>query len=169
MKHWQPEFTRRFRRHEDEMKWLYCELYGNDMGAFDYFSGMLYRSWSERPEELKEIDASGTARQVEPQRGTRDVFCLNEFPVGVGQTVARHPGSVHQLEDDDTQRGVGIQPHVAFVKHSRRVHPVIHRIASCFHDDDPPPDPVSRGVVVVFKEILGMDATCQDKDPAHCK
>ena len=61
---WKDEFSRRFHRHEDELKWLYCELYGNDMGAFDYFSGMLYRSWSERPEELKEIDR---AREAFPE------------------------------------------------------------------------------------------------------
>ena len=27
--HWMPEFAARFRRHEDELKWLYCELYHN--------------------------------------------------------------------------------------------------------------------------------------------
>ena len=26
-KHWKPEFANRFRRHADELKWLYYELY----------------------------------------------------------------------------------------------------------------------------------------------
>ena len=54
--HWQPEFSSRFRRHEDELKWLYCELYHNDQKAYDYFVSMLYRLWEERPEKLKMMD-----------------------------------------------------------------------------------------------------------------
>ena len=53
---WKKEYRKRFERHEDELKWLYCELYHNDMGAYEYFTDMLYRSWSERPESLKKID-----------------------------------------------------------------------------------------------------------------
>ena len=55
-KHWQIEFASRFRRHEDELKWLYCELYHNDMKAYDGFIDMLYRCWEERPEPLKMMD-----------------------------------------------------------------------------------------------------------------
>ena len=54
--HWKPEFMSRFRRHEDELKWLYCELYHNDRKAYDYFTDMLYRAWEERPESLKMMD-----------------------------------------------------------------------------------------------------------------
>ena len=61
---WEDEFARRFSRHEDELKWLYCELYGNDLCAYDYFAGMLYRSWSGRPEELRKIDR---AREAFPE------------------------------------------------------------------------------------------------------
>ena len=61
--HWMPEFAARFRRHEDELKWLYCELYHNDMRAYDYFIDMLYRTWEERPESLKMMDR---AREVYP-------------------------------------------------------------------------------------------------------
>ena len=50
------EYAIRFRKHADELKWLYCELYRNDMKAFDYFTEMLYRLWSERPEKLKRMD-----------------------------------------------------------------------------------------------------------------
>ena len=55
-KHWKAEFASRFRRHEDELKWLYCELYHNDEKAYDYFTDMLYRTWEERPESLKMMD-----------------------------------------------------------------------------------------------------------------
>ena len=49
--HWKSEFASRFRRHEDELKWLYCELYHSDMRAYDYFTDMLYRAWEEAGEE----------------------------------------------------------------------------------------------------------------------
>ena len=55
---WKQEFAVRFRRHEDELKWLYCELYHNDMQAYNYFVSMLYRCWEERPEDLKRMDRS---------------------------------------------------------------------------------------------------------------
>ncbi len=54
--HWQAEFANRFRRHENELKWLYCELYHNDLKAYDYFTDMLYRCWEERPASLKLMD-----------------------------------------------------------------------------------------------------------------
>ena len=54
--HWKTEFASRFRRHESELKWLYCELYHNDLKAYDSFTDMLYRCWEERPESLKAID-----------------------------------------------------------------------------------------------------------------
>ena len=53
---WDREFRSRFCRHEDELKWLYCELYHNDMQAYEYFVGMLYRAWQQRPESLKATD-----------------------------------------------------------------------------------------------------------------
>jgi len=54
--HWKPEFADRFRRHEDELRWLYYELYHSDEQAYDYFTDMLYRLWEARPESLKTID-----------------------------------------------------------------------------------------------------------------
>ena len=53
---WAAEFSQRFERHRDELKWLYSELYHNDMQAYDYFLRMLYRSWQARPESLKALD-----------------------------------------------------------------------------------------------------------------
>ena len=53
---WSSEFARRFARHSDELKWLYCELYHSDMQAYDYFVSMLYRAYESRPEALKRID-----------------------------------------------------------------------------------------------------------------
>ena len=54
--YWKPEFASRFRRHENELKWLYCELYHNDQKAYAYFTDMLYRAWEQRPESLKMMD-----------------------------------------------------------------------------------------------------------------
>jgi len=61
---WAKEFSARFSRHEDELKWLYCELYHGDTQAYDYFTGMLYRSWQERPASLKAIDRQ---REAHPE------------------------------------------------------------------------------------------------------
>ena len=55
-KHWEAEFAARFSRHEDELKWLYCELYHSNMKAYDAFCGMLYAAWEQRPEKLKKMD-----------------------------------------------------------------------------------------------------------------
>ena len=58
---WNPEFAERFSRFGDELKWLYCELYHNDMQAYTYFTGMLYRAWEARSEALKQIDRAREA------------------------------------------------------------------------------------------------------------
>ena len=54
--HWTQEFTKRYILREDELKWLYCELYHNDMQAYRYFVDMLYRAYEARPEFLKNMD-----------------------------------------------------------------------------------------------------------------
>ncbi|MCR4882692.1 MAG: amylosucrase [Clostridiales bacterium] len=53
---WKREFSVRFCKRENELKWLFCELYHNDLQAYDYFVSMLYRNWEERPESLRTID-----------------------------------------------------------------------------------------------------------------
>lgn len=40
----------------DELKWLYCELYQEDMAAFGYFVDMLRRSYAQRKSELRALD-----------------------------------------------------------------------------------------------------------------
>ncbi len=60
---WEEEFSNRLRKHEEELRYLYCELYHNDVQAYDYFISMLYRLWTDRPESLKKIDR---AREAEP-------------------------------------------------------------------------------------------------------
>ena len=56
-------FDQRLGKYYDELKWLYCELYSGDMAAFDYFLGMLRRSWEERKEDLRAQDAR---READP-------------------------------------------------------------------------------------------------------
>ncbi|MBO4887676.1 MAG: amylosucrase [Firmicutes bacterium] len=50
------EFLDRYLRHEEELRWLYLELYQADEKAYDYFVSMLYRMWEGRGEALKKID-----------------------------------------------------------------------------------------------------------------
>ena len=56
MEYRDPEFSDRFRRHEDELKWLYYELYHSDEKAYAGFTEMLYRCREERPESLRAAD-----------------------------------------------------------------------------------------------------------------
>ena len=53
---WEEEYGVRFRKHADELRLLYCQLYHNDLRAYDYFTEMLYRTWLQRPEKLKKMD-----------------------------------------------------------------------------------------------------------------
>ena len=50
------EYTKRFEERYDELKWLYCELYNNNMGAFDWLCDSLYGYYQERNTELKKLD-----------------------------------------------------------------------------------------------------------------
>ena len=57
------EFVSRLNERYDELKWLYCELYHNDMMAFHYFVDMLRRAYADRKQALRALDA---ARLREP-------------------------------------------------------------------------------------------------------
>ncbi len=52
---WNEEFRLRFERHEEELRWLFTELY-NDVQAYDRFTEMLRRSYDSRSEELRALD-----------------------------------------------------------------------------------------------------------------
>ena len=45
------EYTKRFEERYDELKWLYCELYNNNMEAFDWLCDSLYGYYQERSQE----------------------------------------------------------------------------------------------------------------------
>ncbi len=53
---WAQEFRDRFERHEEELRWLYMELYHGDELAWDYFADMLRRAYESRREDLRELD-----------------------------------------------------------------------------------------------------------------
>jgi len=55
------EFYERLARHEDELKWLYMELYHGDAQAYDYFVGMLARMYGERSAALRKLDRARLA------------------------------------------------------------------------------------------------------------
>ena len=60
---WDKVFEKRLHRHEDELRWLYMELYHGDWDAWNYFRHMLRRAFDERPLPLREMDA---AREQNP-------------------------------------------------------------------------------------------------------
>ena len=59
---WTPAFSQRYADREDELKWLYMELY-NDEAAYAYFKDMLYASYCQRPESLRALDEK---READP-------------------------------------------------------------------------------------------------------
>ena len=57
------EFTARYERHADELRWLFCELYHGDMHAYEYFEQVLYSAYCARSEALR---ASDRRREANP-------------------------------------------------------------------------------------------------------
>ena len=60
---WDKTFQSRYDRLSDELKWLYMELYHGDEAAYDYFVGMLYKSYEARSEGLRKLDEQ---READP-------------------------------------------------------------------------------------------------------
>jgi len=56
-------FDRRLTRRYDELRWLYCELYHNDVPAFEYFVSMLRKNWEDRKANLRKLDKQ---RELDP-------------------------------------------------------------------------------------------------------
>ncbi len=53
---WNEEFRARYQKHEEELRWLYYEIYHSDAQAYEYFLEMLYRCYQARPKDLKKSD-----------------------------------------------------------------------------------------------------------------
>ena len=53
---WKKEFADRFEARFDELKWLYCEVYNNDMQAFYWLTGAMYDYYQKRGTALKKLD-----------------------------------------------------------------------------------------------------------------
>ncbi len=51
------DFKRRLEGRYDELKWLYCEIYRNNMESFEYFLKMLESCWEDRKPVLRQLDA----------------------------------------------------------------------------------------------------------------
>ncbi len=53
---WREEFQKRFDERYDELKWLYCSLYGEDYQALDWLTAAMAGFYEERSESLKKLD-----------------------------------------------------------------------------------------------------------------
>ena len=53
---WKKEFADRFAKYFDEFKWLYCEVYNNDMQAFHWLVNAMYEFYEARNSALKALD-----------------------------------------------------------------------------------------------------------------
>ena len=53
----QEAYRARFARHADELKWLYCELYGQRMDELEAFYAMMEEAAKARKKELRLMDA----------------------------------------------------------------------------------------------------------------
>lgn len=60
---WTAEFRKRFESRYEELKWLYCELYHNDIKGLEWLCDSLYTYYKERSTALKKIDR---AREKNP-------------------------------------------------------------------------------------------------------
>ncbi len=68
-----------------ELKWLYCELYHNDRGAFDYFVQMLEAQWNARKDALRAIDEK---RLAEPDwYRSNKLLGMMMYPANFGGTL----------------------------------------------------------------------------------
>ena len=59
----EQEFDLRYARHEQELRWLFCELYRGDMDAYTRFVQMLRRAYDVRAEALR---LSDRRREADP-------------------------------------------------------------------------------------------------------
>lgn len=53
---WEKEFVERLNKRYDELKWLYCEVYNNDMKAFSWLCHSIYIYYEQRKSTLKILD-----------------------------------------------------------------------------------------------------------------
>ena len=60
---YEGDFDRRLAQRRDELKWLFCELYDNNMEAYLSFEDMLRQAWARRKGALRAQDA---AREADP-------------------------------------------------------------------------------------------------------
>ncbi len=85
-----PVFQARLLACQDELRWLYMELY-NDAHAYDYFISMLERMYNSRSQELKDIDAG---REVFPDwykdKNTLGMLMYTQCFGGTLQGVRKH-------------------------------------------------------------------------------
>lgn len=50
------EFKKRFEERADELKWLYCEIYHNDVHGFEWLCDSMYEYYRDRKTSLKKMD-----------------------------------------------------------------------------------------------------------------
>lgn len=82
---WNKEFLKRYRDRVDELKWLYCEMYNNDIKGFEWLCDAMYQMYEERPEYLKKLD-----RQREKKPGwyrTRELLGMMMYVNCFGDTL----------------------------------------------------------------------------------
>ena len=91
------EFARRLARHEDELKWLYLELYQGDEEAYRYFVTMLQRAYEERGEALRVLDRQ---REAAPDwYKSRDLLGMLLYVGAFAKTLKGVSGKLDYLED----------------------------------------------------------------------
>ncbi len=53
---WNPEFKKRFAGRYDELKWLYCELYKDNIQGFEWLCNSMFGYYKDRKTSLKKLD-----------------------------------------------------------------------------------------------------------------
>ena len=94
---WASEFSDRFSRYEEELREQYLSLYYNDEQAWEYFTGMLYRTWEERSEALKQLDRT-RLQNPDWYRG-RDLLGMLMYVSAFAGTLNGVRGKLDYIED----------------------------------------------------------------------
>ena len=91
------EFARRLARHEDELKWLYLELYRGDEEAYRYFVTMLQHAYEDRSEALRVLDRQ---REAAPDwYKSRDLLGMLLYVGAFAKTLKGVSEKLDYLED----------------------------------------------------------------------
>jgi len=87
---WEMKYKERFQKSYNELRWLYCELYHNDVQGLEWLCNSLKKYYEDRPVYLKKLDCK--------REETPGWYKGNEL-LGMMMYVDAFAGSLHGVQD----------------------------------------------------------------------